>query len=271
MNNASASKEQNNLTRQPVVAGIFYPDAASDCRHAVTTLLQQALAPETPIPKALIVPHAGYIYSGAVAAVAYKKLLQHRQRFSRVVLIGPSHRVAFRGVAIPEADVFRTPMGDVALDTAELERLRKFAGVIVSAAAHQHEHSLEVQLPFLQAALDHFSLVPLVAGDTSVATVASIIDYFWHQPQTLIVVSSDLSHYLDYEHARSADRDTAEMIEGLRPGLTGEQACGCNAINGLLQHAALVDAQIECVDLRSSGDTAGDHSRVVGYGAFVVY
>jgi AmmeMemoRadiSam system protein B len=227
--------------------------------------------PETPCPKALIVPHAGYIYSGHVAAIAYKKLIQHQHHFSRVVLLGPSHRVAFRGIAVPECNSFRTPLGDIAIDVAQLRQIRQLPGVVASQEAHRHEHSLEVQLPFLQQVLTRFSLVPLVVGDASAATVAAVIDHFWQQPETLIVVSSDLSHYLDYEHARQADRDTVNLIEQMQPVLQGEQACGCVVLNGLLRHAAAVDAQVECVELQNSGDTAGDRARVVGYGAFIIY
>jgi len=271
MHKAMASKEEKGGVRNPAVAGLFYPDDATDCQQSVDSLLRDALVPETPCPKALIVPHAGYIYSGPVAAVAYKKLIQHRRHFSRVVLLGPSHRVAFRGIAIPESSRFRTPLGDIAVDTAELENIRRIGGVVISQDAHRQEHSLEVQLPFLQQVLDEFTLVPLVVGDAAADTAATVIDYFWQQPQTLIVVSSDLSHYLDYEQARQRDRDTVELIEQMQPVLEGEQACGCAALNGLLRHAADVDAQIECVDLRNSGDTAGSRNRVVGYGAFVIY
>jgi len=271
MNKGMVSKEENGSVRLPAVAGLFYPVDSRECRMSVDRMLQDVLVPETPCPKALVVPHAGYIYSGPVAAIAYKKLIQHRRHFSRVVLLGPSHRVALRGIAIPESTRFRTPLSDIALDTAELQRLRQMPGVIVSQDAHQYEHSLEVQLPFLQQVLEQFTLVPLVVGDVAVETVAAVIDYFWQQPQTLIVVSSDLSHYLDYDHACQIDHGTVELIEQMRPVLRGEQACGCNALNGLLQHAASVDAEVECVDLRNSGDTVGDRARVVGYGAFIIY
>jgi len=271
MNKWMASKEENGRIRLPAVAGLFYPDDSIDCQRSVEQLLRDALVPETPCPKALIVPHAGYIYSGPIAAIAYKKLIQHRRHFSRVVLLGPSHKVAFRGLAIPESCGFRTPLGDIPLDIMELENIKRMGGVVASKEAHRHEHSLEVQLPFLQQVLDKFTLVPIVVGDAAADVVAAVIDYFWRQPQTLIVVSSDLSHYLDYEHARELDRDTVKLIENLQPVLVGEQACGCNAVNGLLRYAAEVEAQVECVDLRNSGDTAGDRSRVVGYGAFVIY
>lgn len=270
MNKSLGPKEENGV-RMPAVAGLFYPDDSDDCRRSVDSLLHDVLVPETPCPKALVVPHAGYIYSGSVAAVAYKKLIQHRHHFSRVVLLGPSHRVAFRGIAMPEVKSFRTPLGDVKLDVDEMQKLKQFHGVVVSQDAHRHEHCVEVQLPFLQQVLQNFSLVPLVVGDTSTACIAAIMEYFWQQPQTLIVVSSDLSHYLDYENACRVDRDTVELIEQLRPVLHGEQACGCNVLNGLLQHAATVDAQVECVELQNSGDTAGNRERVVGYGAFLVY
>jgi len=271
MNKSMTSKEENGRVRMPAVAGLFYPDNSVECFDAVEHLLRDALAPETPCPKALIVPHAGYIYSGPIAAIAYKKLIQHQRHFSHVVLLGPSHKVAFCGMAVPESHCFRTPLGDIPLDIAELENIKQLGGVVVSQDAHRWEHSLEVQLPFLQRVLDQFTLVPIVVGDATADAVAAVIDYFWRQPQTLIVISSDLSHYLDYDQAREIDRDTVELIEQLQPTLAGEQACGCNAVNGLLRYAAEVEAQVECVDLRNSGDTAGDRTRVVGYGAFVIY
>jgi len=162
MNKSMTFKEENGRVRMPAVAGLFYPDNSVDCHEAVEHLLRDALVPETPCPKALIVPHAGYIYSGPIAAIAYKKLIQHRRHFSRVVLLGPSHKIAFRGMAIPESRYFRTPLGDIPLDIAEVENIKQFGGVVVSQDAHRREHSLEVQLPFLQQVLDHFTLVPIV-------------------------------------------------------------------------------------------------------------
>jgi AmmeMemoRadiSam system protein B len=260
------------LTVRPAaVAGMFYPGAPHALEASVRALLAAAPRPaaaDAAWPKALIVPHAGYVYSGPIAASAYVRLLPARSRIRRVVLLGPVHRVPIRGVALPGADSFVTPLGTVDVDSACAARLRALPQVCESEAAHSLEHSLEVQLPFLQTVLDAFTLVPLAVGDASAAEVAEVIEEVWGGPETLIVVSSDLSHYHRYEQAVEIDRSTADDILALAETLDHEQACGATPINGLALCARRHGLEAELIDLRNSGDTAGDKSRVVGYAAF---
>ncbi|HQR56165.1 MAG TPA: AmmeMemoRadiSam system protein B [Burkholderiaceae bacterium] len=253
--------------RPAAVAGMFYPADAQTLRAEVDRLLGAAPRRLALAPKALIVPHAGYPYSGPIAAAAYACLASHAEQISRVVLIGPAHRVAVRGIATPGADRFATPLGEVPLETAALAALETLPHVSRSARAHAEEHALEVQLPFLQRVLHKFSLVPLLVGDTTVAEVAQALDRVWGDEETLIVVSSDLSHYLPYAEARRTDAATLDAILRRAPGLHGTQACGATPINGLLQVALQRGLAPELLDARNSGDTAGDRARVVGYAA----
>lgn len=261
-----------NLDLRPAaVAGSFYPASPGDLAAAVDALLREA-APAAPArrpPKALLVPHAGYRYSGPVAASAYALLAPFATRLTRVVLIGPSHRAYFHGVALPEATAFDTPLGPVPVDPAlagSLPDVPRFAG------AHAREHSLEVQLPFLQRVLPRFSIVPVVAGDAEPDEVAAVLDALWGGPETLVVVSSDLSHYLTYAEARRADEITAGRIAALSPTpLRHDQACGATPLNGLLVLARRRRLRVEQLDLRSSGDTAGPRDQVVGYAAFAFH
>jgi hypothetical protein len=256
------------LVRRPAVAGMFYPEDPRELRETVESLLVDAPA-GGPAPKALIAPHAGYVYSGPTAAIAYARLAAARDTIRRVVLLGPSHRVAFQGIAACRADLFETPLGRVPVDTAALDQITDLPQVQVLDTAHLREHSLEVQLPFLQVLLQDFALVPLVVGDASPDQVAQVLDRLWGGPETLIVVSSDLSHYHDYVTAQRLDRETSGLIEGLsRVELHGEQACGCRPINGLLRAARSHGLAASLLDLRNSGDTAGPRDRVVGYGAY---
>ncbi|HET9753086.1 MAG TPA: AmmeMemoRadiSam system protein B [Myxococcales bacterium] len=244
--------------RPPAVAGSFYPAAAAELASEVARLL--AAAAPGPAPKALIAPHAGYAYSGPVAASAFRRVQGAPLR--RVVLLGPAHYAWLRGVALPAARSFATPLGEVAIEEAGLPRDR---------AAHEREHSLEVEVPFLQVALpEGFALTPLLVGDADPAGTARILDALWGGPETLIVVSSDLSHYLAWAAARRADAATAERILALQP-VEAEDACGAAPVNGFLAAAARRKLRGELLDLRNSGDTAGDRSRVVGYGAFAFY
>jgi AmmeMemoRadiSam system protein B len=232
-------------------------------------LAQAAAASELlPRPKALIVPHAGYVYSGAIAAAAYRRLAAGCEDIARVVLLGPAHRVALHGLAVPTSDRFATPLGDVAVDRAAVACALELPQVSESDSAHALEHALEVQLPFLQTLLPAFRLVPLAVGDATAAQVAEVIERLWDGPQTLIVVSSDLSHYHSYDVARAIDRSSAQTVLTLSPTLTFSQACGALPINGLLTVARRHGMQAELLDLRNSGDTAGDKARVVGYGSF---
>lgn len=257
------------VVREAAVAGTFYPGQAGELSTVVRALLDEAYVEDSPAPKALIVPHAGYVYSGPVAAAAYARLRPHRQLYSRVILLGPCHRVAVRGMALSGADVFRTPLGDVPMDK-EAIALLDMPAVRIIDAAHQFEHSLEVHLPFLQSVLGSFSLVPLVVGDVAADTVAQVIDALWDGPETLIVISSDLSHYLPYDQARSKDEATCQMIENLQPGTIDHLgACGATPIDALLISAKRRGMNVTTLDLRNSGDTAGDKSHVVGYGAWL--
>jgi MEMO1 family protein len=256
--------------RPAAVAGSFYPGDAAALATEVATYLAEATpaAGRSRAPKAIIAPHAGYMYSGAIAASIYARLAPLAGIVRRVVLAGPAHRVYVEGAAIPSAQAFASPLGTVALDLEALATLRKLPFVEVSDRAHAHEHSLEVHLPFLQAVLGDFMLVPIVVGDASAGEMAQLLDTLWGGDETLIVVSSDLSHYLPYETARGRDRDTARAIVGLDATLVPEEACGAAPINGLLKAARARGLTAEIVDLRNSGDTAGTHDRVVGYGAF---
>lgn len=253
--------------RPAAVAGMFYPADAQSLRAEVDRLLGAASRRLALAPKALIVPHAGYPYSGPIAATAYASLASHADHISRVVLIGPAHRVAVRGLATPGADRFATPLGEVPLDTAALAALETLPHVNRSALAHAEEHALEVQLPFLQRLLHEFSLVPLLVGGATADEVAQALDRVWGGEETLIVVSSDLSHYLPYAEARRTDAATLEAILRRTPGLHGTQACGATPINGLLQVALHRGLAPQLLDARNSGDTAGDRARVVGYAA----
>ena len=256
--------------RPAAVAGSFYPGDASALAAEVASYLAEATPPaaSTRAPKAIIAPHAGYMYSGAIAASIYARLAPLRGTVRRVVLAGPAHRVHVSGAAIPSTHAFASPLGEVALDLEALGALRKLPFVEVSDRAHALEHSLEVHLPFLQSVLRDFSLVPIVVGDASPREMVLLLDTVWGGAETLIVVSSDLSHYLPYDSARGRDRDTARAILGLEATLVPEDACGAAPINGLLQAARARGLSAEMVDLRNSGDTAGSHDRVVGYGAF---
>lgn len=257
--------------RPAAVAGTFYPGTPALLGAAVRGYLAEAgPSPETdtPLPKALIVPHAGYIYSGPVAAPAYRRIAAGRDTIRRVVLLGPVHRVPIRGLALPATQAFATPLGTVAVDTDAAARALELPQVRTNEAAHALEHSLEVQLPFLQTVLGDFRIVPFAVGDATAEEVAAVIDCLWGGPETLIVVSSDLSHYHPYAAARQLDRDTAAAILALASSLDHEQACGATPINGFALCARRRNLFPELIDLRNSGDTAGDKMRVVGYAAF---
>ena len=248
--------------REPAVAGMFYPADPEELRRMLAGFLDRVAPTSLPPPKAIIVPHAGYIYSGPVAATAYARL--RPAGITRVVLIGPSHRVFLYGLATSSADVWRTPLGDVPLEA--------FGFIPVNDAAHALEHSLEVQLPFLQTVLEDFLLVPFVAGDATKEEVADVLAALWGGPETLIVISSDLSHYESYGQAGKKDRATAQAIVDLDTcGLGSDTACGLSPINGLVYLARQKGMRAELLDLRSSGDTAGPRDSVVGYGAFAFY
>ncbi len=256
------------MVRQPAVAGTFYPANAAMLRQTITELLKSSAAScETEQPKALIVPHAGYVYSGPIAGQAYAQLIPHAGIIRRVVLLGPVHRVPVRGLALPKADRFATPLGEVPVNQDAIRRLARMPQVVVSAAAHAFEHSLEVQLPFLQSVLHDFSLLPLAVGDATAEEVAEVLEELWGGPETLIVVSSDMSHYLPYAQARQIDHDTVKRILDGRKLDSFDRACGALPINGLLLTASRHNLTPKLVAQCNSGDTAGDRQSVVGYAA----
>jgi len=260
--------------RYPAVAGTFYPAERDVLERQLKSFLSEAAndAPVAAPPKAIIGPHAGYVYSGPVAARAYARLAPARGKIRRVVLIGPSHYIAFRGLAVDTAEAWAMPSGTVALDRDAIARLRSLPLVGELDAAYQREHALEVHVPFLQQVLGEFRLVPIVAGDAPPEAVAAVFDALWGGPETLIVISTDLSHYLDYATCRRVDQGTAEAIERLDHDVLGpSQACGAIPTRGLLLEARRRGMTIERLDLRNSGDTAGPKDRVVGYGAWALY
>jgi AmmeMemoRadiSam system protein B len=258
--------------RQPAVAGLFYPDDPRALREVVQTYLARSLPAEpVTMPKALVAPHAGYIYSGPVAASAYATLAEARGRITRVVLLGPSHRHPFRGLAAPTVEYFATPLGRIAIDHEALGALAGLAQVHRLDAAHSGEHSLEVHLPFLQEVLGEFRLVPLAVGQARADEVAEVLERLWGGPETLVVISTDLSHYHDYASARRLDAATCAAIEALRfEELDHESACGRMPLAGLLLLARRRGLRVHTLDLRNSGDTAGGRDRVVGYGSWAL-
>jgi AmmeMemoRadiSam system protein B len=259
--------------RQPAVAGMFYPANADELQQMIDEYLQEArqnLSGKESVPHAIIAPHAGYIYSGPVAASAYARIMPAHDKFKRVLLLGPSHRVAFYGLATSSASHFITPLGSIPLDRAAIEQLETLTQVKRLDQAHALEHSLEVHLPFLQTVLDSFTLVPLVVGDADPHAVDEVIEQLWDE-QTLVVISSDLSHYHDYATAKQLDSATSKAIEMLQPeSIEYGDACGRNPLNGLLEFAKQHGLTASTVDLRNSGDTAGPRDQVVGYGAYLI-
>jgi MEMO1 family protein len=258
-------------TRPPAVAGLFYPGDATALQRTIEALLAGVGDARRPPPKAVVAPHAGYVYSGPIAAAVYAAIAPLRGTVRRVVLLGPTHRVPVRGLALPGSRWFETPLGKVEVDPEAVGELAGMPQVTTSAAAHALEHALEVHLPFLQTVLDEFRLVPLAVGDARPRDVAEVLGRLWGGRETLIVVSSDLSHYLPYADAQKMDRTTAEAILDMRADIDHDAACGATPVAGLGLEARRRALRVELVDLRNSGDTAGDRSRVVGYGAFAYY
>lgn len=256
------------LVRQPVVAGVFYPAEPMELHNTVRNLLTYAKN-DLPVPKAIIAPHAGYIYSGEIAANAYNCLSKAANIIKRVVLLGPAHHYPFRGIAVSGAEYFATPLGQVKVDQESVNQIISLSQVSMLEEAHVLEHSLEVHLPFLQIILKDFSIVPLVVSLTPPDQVAEVIEKLWGGDETLIIVSSDLSHYHDYVTAQNLDNVTCQAILAMQWQLIkDEQACGALPIKGLLQAAIKKKLRPYLIDLRNSGDTAGSKDQVVGYGAF---
>lgn len=258
------------IVRKAAVADMFYPADPAELDQQLDDFLDKAGDNHEPA-LALIVPHAGYIYSGPVAASAYTHLTSLRGKIRKVVLLGPSHRVGFRGIAASGADCFVTPLGEIPLDHDAIKKILDMPQVHQLDQAHTNEHCLEVQLPFLQKVLGDFSLIPLVVGDADAGEVAEVIESLWQDEQTLVVVSTDLSHYHDYHTAQQLDRNTCTAIESLEPEAIGyDQACGRNPLIGLLTVAKQRHLHVHTLDLRNSGDTAGPSDSVVGYGAWML-
>ncbi len=262
--------------RPAAVAGLFYPEDPRELSVMVEGFLREGPAaaggsPPKPAPKAIIAPHAGYAYSGSIAGSAFRAAASAGGAVERVVLIGPSHFVPIRGLALPGHPYFVTPLGEVAVDPQGAQAALRLPQVRLIPEAHAREHSLEVEIPFLQALLGEISVVPLVVGAATAEEVAEVLDRLWGGPETLIVVSSDLSHFLTADMARQTDRATADQILALGGPLDPRQACGALPINGLLETARRRGLTPELLDLRNSADTAGDPSRVVGYGAFAFH
>lgn len=256
--------------RLAAVAGQFYPGNASQLASEVAKMLLTARDASRPasVPKAIIAPHAGYIYSGPIAASVYALLSPAAQNIHRVVLLGPTHRVGVNGLALPSVSHFSTPLGAIEIDQSAVAALADLPQVLIADPPHAQEHSLEVQLPFLQSVLPKFRLVPLAVGHASADAVAEVLERLWGGPETLIVVSSDLSHYRPYAAAQQVDSQTAARIVACDPTIDHDEACGATPMNGLLLAARRHGLKAHLIDLRNSGDTAGDRSRVVGYGGF---
>jgi AmmeMemoRadiSam system protein B len=260
-----------NKIRHPAVAGMFYPSDPEQLQRDIKSYLADIEAINKP-PKALIAPHAGYMYSGPIAASAYACLLPVRHKIHKVVLLGPSHQVPFAGLAAPSSEGFATPLGIITIDQKSIDKIIQLPQVSRMDVAHEQEHSLEVQLPFLQMILDSFDLIPLVVGDANSNEVAEVLELLWGNEETLIVISSDLSHYHDYATAQEMDRSTSLAIEKLQPEhVHYDMACGRNPVNGLLNLARKKSMRVKTLDLRNSGDTAGTKDRVVGYGAYAFH
>lgn len=259
--------------RSPAVAGKLYPDNSDELSSSLQRYLQQnktLLLNKKPL--ALIVPHANYHYCAPIAASAYKQIVPFAQEISRVVLLGPAHHEPLLGIATSNADAFQTPLGNVPLDKYAIQQLSQFPFVQVNEAVHHQEHSLEVQLPFLQKILPKFRIIPLVIGQLEDRYISDIINSLWQEDNTLFLASSDLSHYLDYTRAVHCDQATANAIENLQAkDIHYEQACGRSAIAGLLLSAQKHGLQAQTLDLRNSGDTQGDKEHVIGYGAWAFY
>jgi len=252
---------------------MFYPAEPATLKRTVAELLAAVPTPEKDAKegaKAIIAPHAGYQYSGPTAAHAHRQLEARRSLIRRVVLLGPAHRVYLKGMALPSVEAFTTPLGDVPIDVEGVSQAQEVPGMQVSDEAHAEEHSLEVHLPFLQSVLNDFQLVPIVVGVCTARHVEALLDALWGGDETAIVLSSDLSHFHSYSEAREIDTNTTARIEALDTNLHGEDACGAYALNGLMLAAKERGLKVHTLDVRNSGDTAGDKFRVVGYGAYAL-
>ncbi len=257
--------------RPAALAGSFYPASALELKQQIESFLSESVTAARP-PKAIIAPHAGYIYSGSTAAAAYASLKPVSHRIRRVVVLGPAHRVHLQGVALPTSTYFTTPLGQIQLDQAALHSLKHLDYVHFMDEAHSAEHCIEIQLPFLQLSLQDFTIVPIVVGNASPEQVETLLDLVWGEEETLIVISTDLSHFLDYKGAQTQDSTTAELIEQMAyDRLNPKQACGARPLGGLLKRAKRKNMKVMRLGLCNSADSAGNRERVVGYGAWALY
>jgi len=272
-------QETTESVRPPAVASLFYPGEAAELKQNLHEMLDEASEAEDPnedLPadqylKALIVPHAGYVYSGTTAARAYHLLRKNRDDFRRVIILGPAHRVWLEGIAFPGTDAFETPLGRIPLAKQQIRELLRFPEVQLRDDAHQDEHCLEVQLPFLQEILNEFELIPAVVGEISPDSLSGLLENLLEDPQNLLLLSTDLSHFHSYSEAQAIDQKTAEAIESFEDEkILPEQACGAHPLRGLLRHARIQGWKIQRLGLCNSGDTAGSKDRVVGYGAWAL-
>jgi len=272
-------QETTESVRPPAVASLFYPGEAAELKQNLREMLDEASEAEDPnedLPagqhlRALIVPHAGYVYSGTTAALAYHLLRKNRDDFHRILLLGPAHRVWLEGITFPGTDAFETPLGRIPLAKQQIRELLRFPEVQLRDDAHQDEHCLEVQLPFLQEILNEFELLPAVVGEISPDSLSGLLENLLEDPQNLLLLSTDLSHFHSYSEAQAIDQKTAEAIESFEDEkILPEQACGAHPLRGLLRHARIQGWKIQRLGLCNSGDTAGSKDRVVGYGAWAL-
>lgn len=253
--------------KKPAVAGAFYPDEPDILNNMVEHLFD-AITWAGSSPKAIIAPHAGYIYSGIAAACAYQ-CLEMMPYIKNIILVGPSHYIAFNGVAYSDYDTFITPLGELFVNTNLIQQIAKLPATQHFNDAFSREHCLEVQFPFLQKKLNEFTIVPLLVSGANKQTVASVLEALWGDKETLVIISSDLSHYHDYLTAQQLDSETSQAIVNLdADNIKEDSACGRIAIRGLLHLAKQKKMQAKKILQINSGDTAGDKQRVVGYGAY---
>ncbi len=250
------------------VAGMFYPGNPAQLAAGVDGSLAKA-APPRLSPKAVIAPHAGHVYSGDIAGAAYRLLAQRKGEIKRVVLLGPNHRMPVRGIALSPAEAWETPFGPLPVDRTARDSLARQPGFAVTPMPFVNEHSLEVHLPFIHRVLGKVEILPMLVGETTTEQASRTLDALWGGPETAIIISSDLSHYHDYETCRTKDEETASGIERLQQDIcVGDRACGFHSIKGLIDQAQRRDLRVTALDVRNSGDTHGPRDRVVGYGSF---
>ena len=258
-----------NGVRPAAVAGLFYPGLAAELDSMARQFVSDSEFDEpTYSPKAIIAPHAGFIYSGPIAGSAFRCFAAAATTIRRIVLIGPAHRLPVQGLALPGQVAFETALGTVPVDEELVESIADMPQVSINTAAHAPEHCLEVELPFLQIVLESFSILPLLVSRIDAEQLAEVLERLWGGPETRFVISSDLSHYLSYDAAQETDRESARRVVDLEPPIAEQRACGAVAINGLLAAARRHHLAPRLLDLRNSGDTAGDRRQVVGYGSF---